>query len=69
MCGCRKKSNARSAPAMRPTTSFRSSSGAGNQNQQQPQSPAAPLNAGGLSAERRKTQALRRDAIRKAFNK
>lgn len=69
MCGCNKKTNTRSVPAASPTTTFRSASGASNQPQQPSQSVNPTLNAGGLSAERRKTQALRRDAIRKAFGK
>jgi hypothetical protein len=31
--------------------------------------PVQPLNSGGINAEKRKTQALRRDAIRKSLNK
>lgn len=73
-CGCRKnKSSFRGGAPLRPTTNVRSSSGVssgGTQlRSQQAQSPSPQLNAGGVSAERRKTQALRRDAIKKAFNK
>lgn len=76
-CGC-KKGN-RGAHSLRPTTTVRSTAGgiaAGPTPTQvhaqalaQTQTPLPVKNAAGLSAERRKTQAIRRDAIRKAFNK
>jgi len=73
-CGC-KKGN-RGTRSLRPTTTVRSTAGgiaAGltptQLRAQQVQTPQPVLNAAGLSAERRKTQAIRRDAIRKAFNK
>lgn len=74
-CGC-KKGN-RGAHSLRPTTTVRSTAGgiaAGPSPSQlralqQTQTPQPVLNAAGLSAERRKTQAIRRNAIRKAFNK
>jgi hypothetical protein len=72
MCGCRKNSSNRATSAFRPN-STRAVAGTvttlSQARAQQPQSPVAPLNSGGLNAERRKTQALRRDAIRKSFNR
>ena len=73
-CGCNKK-GVRPGAILRPTTSVRSVSGgiaAGptpTQLRSLAQAPVTPLNAAGLSAERRRTQAIRRDAIRKTFNK
>lgn len=74
-CGC-KKGSPRISGALRPTTTVRSVAGgiaAGPTPTQlraaSTQTPKPALNAAGLSAERRKTQAIRRDAIRKAFNK
>ena len=73
-CGCN-KNKGRSGAILRPTTTVRSSSGgiAAGPTPTQIRAQAAPsqqqTNAAGLSAERRKTQALRRDAIRKALNK
>lgn len=72
MCGCRKNISNRTSPAMRPNATRTVATTAATLTQlreQQPQSPVAPLNAGGLNAQRRKTQALRRDAIRKSFGK
>ncbi len=72
MCGCRKNSTNRVSSGVRPNNTRTVSSTPATLSQlraQQPQSPVAPLNAGGLNAERRKTQALRRDAIRKSFNR
>lgn len=75
MCGCRKNSSYRSSPALKPAASVRSSSGGiasaltPTQMRAQAQSPTPELNAGGLYAERRKTQAIRRDAIKRALNK
>ena len=74
MCGCNKNRGGRSG-ALRPTTTVRSTSGgiaAGptpTQLRAQSAPPQQQTNAAGLSAERRKTQAIRRDAIRKALNK
>lgn len=77
-CGCNKnKGSSRSGPILRPTTTARSSSGgiaAGPTPTQIRAQAAAPsqqqqTNSAGLSAERRKTQALRRNAIRKSLNK
>lgn len=76
-CGCSKNrgGGGRSGPVLRPTTTVRSTSGgiaAGptpTQLRAQAAPPQQPTNAAGLSAERRKTQAVRRDAIRKALNK
>ena len=75
-CGCSKNrgGGSRNGPVLRPT-SVRSTSGgiaAGptpTQLRAQAAPPQQPTNAAGLSAERRKTQAIRRDAIRKALNK
>ena len=76
-CGCKKGGVRGGGGALlRPTTTARSVGGgisAGptptQLRAQQTQTPTPPLNANGLSAERRKTQAIRRDAIRKSFNK
>jgi hypothetical protein len=74
-CGCN-KNKGRSGAILRPTTTARSSSGgiaAGPTPTQIRAQAAAPsqqqTNSAGLSAERRKTQALRRDAIRRSLNK
>jgi len=76
-CGCSKNRGgaSRNGPVLRPTTSVRSTSGgiaAGptpTQLRAQATPSPPPANAAGLSAERRKVQAIRRDAIRKALNK
>ena len=76
-CSCNKGVRYRSrTPIIRPTTSARSTQGgiaAGmtptQQRAQQAIPPQQPLNQGGIAAEKRKVQALRREAIRKAFNK
>lgn len=76
-CGCNKnKGINRSGPSISPTT-LRSTSGGISAGptptqlraQSTPPLPQTQTNAAGLSAERRKTQAIRRDAIRKALNK
>ena len=72
MCGCKKNSTNRATSAFRPNNTRTITGTVATISQlrnQQPQSPVAPLNTGGLNAERRKTQALRRDAIRKSFNR
>lgn len=74
MCGCRNKVKNGRGPVLSPS-SVRSTSGgiaAGpspTQLRAQAAQPQPPTNTAGLSAERRKTQAIRRDAIRKALNK
>jgi hypothetical protein len=74
-CGCGgNKSNQRSRSALRPasvqTRSLASGLTASQLRPQQTQSPhAANINTGGIDAERRKVQALRRAAIQKALNK
>ena len=75
-CGCKKGvgSNSRT-PMVRPITSARSTKrGLASvrtptevRNQAVP--PQTPVNSGGVNLERRKVQALRRDAIRKSLNK
>jgi hypothetical protein len=76
MCGCNKNKGRRSTgPTLRPSTSVRSTPGgiaAGptpTQVRAQSLPPETPTSVAGLNAERRKTQSLRRDAIRKALNK
>lgn len=76
MCGCNKNKGRRSnGPVLRPTTSVRSTSGgiaAGptpTQVRAQSLPSEAPTSVAGLNAEKRKTQSIRRDAIRKALNK
>lgn len=71
MCGCRKGVNKSKVSTM----SVRSTSGgiaAGptpNQLRSQAIVPRSQANVAALSAERRKTQNLRRDAIRRSLNK
>ena len=75
-CGGNKGiSNRSKTPIIRPITSARSATGgiaatrAPTEVRNQSMTPAQPLNSGGINAEKRKTQALRRDAIRKSLNK
>lgn len=75
-CGCNKGTAFRSrTPVIRPVTSARSIQGgiaAGlspTQMRANSMVPQQPVNQGGIDAERRKVQALRREAIRKALNK
>ena len=74
MCGCKNRKSGRNGPVLSPS-SVRSTPGgiaAGpspTQLRAQNTQPQQPTNVAGLSAERRKTQAVRRDAIRKALNK
>lgn len=75
-CGCKKGIRQGRGAIIRPTTNARSTSGGiaagvtpSQLRAQQVQSPTPVKNATGLTAERRKTQAIRRDAIRKALNK
>lgn len=75
-CGCKKGvgSNSRT-PIIRPVTSVRSvtrgvaSTKTPTEIRNQTAPPQTPVNAGGVNLERRKVQALRRDAIRKSLNK
>lgn len=72
MCGCNK--NKGRSGGFRPSTAVRSTGGIASgptptQLRAQSAPPQQQANAAGLSAERRKTQAIRRDAIRKALNK
>lgn len=72
-CGCNKNRGARSRPAIGPTnrsvTGGIASGPTPTQLRSQAAQPQQQTNAAGLSSERRKTQAIRRDAIRKALNK
>ena len=74
-CGCKNKGRRSTGPIFKPGASVRSTSGgiaAGPTPTQVRASKAVPppvMNAAGLSAERRKTQALRRDAIMRTFGK
>ena len=63
-CGCSKNKNFRSRNVIRPAAATNNANLL-NSSQLRAQS----LNNTGLTAEKRKTQALRRAAIRKAFNK
>jgi len=75
-CGCKKGvgSNSRT-PLIRPVTSVRSvtrgvaSARTPTEVRNQAVAPQTPVNSGGVNLERRKVQALRRDAIRKSLNK
>lgn len=75
-CSCKKGiGNNSRTPIIRPVTTTRSvTRGIASiqtptevRNQSLP--PQTPVNSGGVNLERRKTQALRRDAIRKSLNK
>jgi hypothetical protein len=75
-CGCGKGNTSRGRnPVIRPVISARSVTGgiasARNPTEVRNQSltPQAPINAGGINAEKRKVQALRRDAIKKSLGK
>ena len=74
-CGCNKGGGAhnyRSRPIMRSNIGNRGNIVAGTtpaQIRNNSMTPQSPRNSGGISSEQRKTQALRRDAIRKALNK
>jgi len=76
-CSCNKGVKYKSrTPIVRSITSARSTQGGiaasmspTQQRAQQAIPPQQPLNQGGIAAEKRKVQALRRNAIRKAFNK
>lgn len=74
-CGCKKNIGGRSGAIMRPTTTVRSVTGGiasgptPTQLRAQAVPPPTTANAASLSAERKKTQSLRRDAIRRSLNK
>ena len=70
-CGCNK--NKTRTPFMRSVTSARSTPGVSPRTPVTPMNqsvtPDAPLNVNGIGAEKRRVQALRREAIRKSLNK
>jgi hypothetical protein len=66
-CGC-KKGNSKGSPPSN-GNAVRRANALSPQVFNPSQQPQQPLNSAGISAERRKVQAVRRDAIRKAFNK
>lgn len=75
-CGCGKGSAARGrSPVIRPVISARSVTGGiasartPTEVMNQSITPQPPINAGGINAEKRKVQALRRDAIKKSLGK
>ena len=70
-CGCNKNRGARNGPVISPRSTPGGISAGPTPTQLRAQSvqPQQQTNAAGLSSERRKTQAVRRDAIRKALNK
>ena len=75
-CGCNKNKNARTTNLNAKTGgSIRSIPGGNNsgvipsQVRSNQIAPQAPINTNGLNAERRKVQALRRDAINRALGK
>ena len=75
-CGCGKGNNSRGRnPVIRPVTSARSVTGGiasartPTEVRNQSLTPQTPINAGGINAEKRKVQALRRDAIKKSLGK
>lgn len=67
MCGCRKGVKKKVSTASVRAAGI--SAGPANQLRSQAVVPISQVNVAALSAERRKTQNLRRDAIRKALNK
>jgi hypothetical protein len=75
-CGCGKGNTTRGrTPVIRPVTSARSVTGGiasvrtPTEVRNQSLTPQPPVNAGGINAEKRKVQALRRDAIKKSLGK
>jgi hypothetical protein len=77
-CGCSKGGGGgasyRSRPMLRPTGNVRGIQGSVTAAMNPAQTnnsmtPAPVRNSGGVTSEQRKTQALRRDAIRRALNK
>jgi len=67
-CGCNKRTNSTPSTGHVVRNSVRNTSPT-PQVFNQTQQPQTNINASGISAERRKLQAIRRDAIRKTFNK
>jgi hypothetical protein len=66
-CSCKRNTAPRNVgPALRPTSGGIVSA---SQAPTQFRTPATPQTGAGLTADKRKTQSLRRDAIRKALNK
>ena len=75
-CGCNKGAASRGrTPMIRPISSARSTRGGiaaaktPTEVRNQSMNPPSNMNSGGVSAERRRTQALRREAISKSLNK
>lgn len=75
-CGCNKGvANRSRTPIVRPTSSVRSARGGiaaaktPTEVRNQSLNPSNQINSGGLTAERRRTQALRREAINRSLNK
>lgn len=75
-CGCKKGiAHKNRTPIIRPITSQRSiqrgiaAAKTPTEARNASMTPQQPSNPAGITAEKRKTQALRRDAIRKALNK
>lgn len=70
MCGCKKNGvNRSTGRVIRPTSSFRSTPGGIASAPSPTQLRSQSLNSSAIDSEKRKTQNIRRDAIKRSLNK